>query len=119
MSIVGLLFSVFFWSQVAMIAICVGLMLPLIICYEWRKGNDLTYEQFFKLMLLFAVMGTTGLVMLLLTFILWKFPPDSVELLGEYQPNSIYAPVNSQTLLLRGSRSAKTIRALLDSSEDF
>jgi hypothetical protein len=102
-----------------MMAICVGLMLPLIICYEWRKGNDLTYEQFFKLLILFSAMGATGLVMLLLAFILWKFPPDSVELLGQYQPNSIYEPVGSQTLLLRGSMSAKAYRALMSSDVEF
>jgi hypothetical protein len=114
----ALLFSLFFWSQVVMMAICVGLMLPLIIWHEWRKGNDLTYEQFFKLLILFSAMGATGLGLVLLALIVWKFPPDSVELLGQYQPNSIYEPVGSQTLMLPGSRSAKTMRALLSSSED-
>ncbi len=102
-----------------MLSLTVGGMLPLLIWREWRKGNDLTVVMFFELLFLTLAVGAMGFGSWVVGFFLWRWPPDRVEWLGNYQPNSIYEKVGNKTILLRGSKSAKAYRALMSSDVEF
>ena len=116
----SIFFEIHAWSQIVILGIFCGVCLPFLIWHEWNKGNDLTYVEFFRILATCAAFGLLGPVAFLVIWILWKFALDNpVEPIEQMQHDSMYPLVKDHAVLLRGSRSAKTLRALLATDEEF
>jgi hypothetical protein len=92
-------------------------VLGALIHHEYHKGNDLTYREFLSLLFTCVVFGSLGFFMPLVMWAIYQVATNEGSDLSGRQPNSIYPVVAHERILLRGSASGKTFRALTDDWE--
>ena len=115
MSWLDMLWTGFVISQIVCFA---GTLLGLgcLIVREYYRGNDLTYVGLMRLVWTCAVLSVMGAMLPLFVWVLSRTGDVDVTFPGEYpseyQTNSIYHQVGNEKILLHGSASVKTLRAL-------
>jgi len=88
-----------------------------IVWREYQKGNDLTYQELGRLVFSCAMISIMGVFLPLFVWVMSRTGEVEISYPGLYQKDSIYECANNERVLLRGSQSAKTFRALTEEWE--
>lgn len=116
MSWLEIIWGWFVASQV----ICFGLTMVFLAWIVWReyhKGNDLTYNELGRLFLACAVLSVMGVFLPVFAWVMSRTGEVEISYPSLYQKDSIYERTDNERVLLPGSPSAKTFRALTEEWE--
>lgn len=116
MSWLEIIWAWFVASQLICFALSM-VFLAWIVWHEYHKGNDLTYCELGRLTLGCAVLSVMGVFLPLFAWVISRTGEVDLSYPGLYQKYSMYKRADNERVLLRGSQSAKTVRALTEDWE--